>query len=154
MHLSDLRLKVFLCFLLAFLYLQLFSNFDMTRNRVLLASKSSVKSFTSKFHFFSAFSSGPGRVTILLLAHNSVKVGFSNYLKCNNSKHPSIDILLLEFPCPSIGSSRKCTVSSINAPLMWIVYIYIYALSMYAKSGQKDINILLSPSGDLGIGLV
>ena len=127
MHLSDLRLKVFLCFLLAFLYLQIFSNFNMTRNTVLLASKSSVKSFTSKFHFFSAFSSGPGRVTILLLAHNSVKVGFSNYLKCNNSKHPSIDILLLEFPCPSIAlvRSRKCTVSSIHAPLMWIVYIYM-----------------------------
>ena len=123
MHLSDLRLKVFLCFLLAFLYLQLFSNFDMTRNRVLLASKSSVKSFTSKFHFFSAFSSGPGRVTILLLAHNSVKVGFSNYLKCNNSKHPSINILLLEFPCPSIDSSRKCTVSTIHAPLMCVVDI-------------------------------
>ena len=31
-------------------------------------------SFTSKFHFFSAFSTGPGKVTILVLAHNSIEV--------------------------------------------------------------------------------
>ena len=54
-------------------YLQIFNQSDQA-NAVLPASKSSVKSLTAKFHFFSAFSSGPGKVTILVLAHNSVKV--------------------------------------------------------------------------------
>ena len=80
MQLSDFRLKVFLCFILAsFFYLcqlQMFNKFD-EMNNILPASKSSVKSFTAKFHFFSAFSTGrqpPAKVTILVLAHNSVKV--------------------------------------------------------------------------------
>jgi len=72
MQLSDFRLKVFLCFILVYLYLQVSNQFDKA-NAVLPASKSSVKSLTAKFHFFSAFSSGPGKVTILVLAHNSVK---------------------------------------------------------------------------------
>ena len=89
MQLSDFRLKVFLFFILVYLYLQIFNQFDQANtntntktsqfdhqaNTVLPASKSSVKSFTAKFHFFSAFSSGPsGKVTILVLAHNSIKV--------------------------------------------------------------------------------
>ena len=89
MQLSDFRLKVFLFFILVYLYLQMFNQFDQANtntntkssqfdhqaNTVLPASKSSVKSFTAKFHFFSAFSSGPsGKVTILVLAHNSIKV--------------------------------------------------------------------------------
>ena len=81
MQLSDFRLKVFLCFLLvsSYLYLQQmqFNQFDK-HDTVLSASKSSVKSFTANFHFFSAFSSGPRKVTILVLAHNSVKVESTN----------------------------------------------------------------------------
>ena len=81
MQLSDFRLKVFLCFtLVTFFYLfqlQMFNKFD--KMSILPSSKSSVKSFTAKFHFFSAFSSSgeeeqPAKVTILVLAHNSVKV--------------------------------------------------------------------------------
>ena len=94
MQLSDFRLKVFLFFILVYLYLQIFNQFDQANtntntktsqfdhqaNTVLPASKSSVKSFTAKFHFFSAFSSGPsGKVTILVLAHNSIKVKKSNF---------------------------------------------------------------------------
>ena len=73
MQLSDFRLKLFLCLILVggCLYLDMFNQVEVT---VLPASKSSVKSLTPKFHFFSAFSSGLGEVTILLVAHNSVKV--------------------------------------------------------------------------------
>ena len=83
MQLSDFRLKVFLCFLLVVCYLdlQMFDQFVKQENTILSASKSSVKSFTTKFHFFSAFSSGPGQVTILVLAHNSVKVESINTIK-------------------------------------------------------------------------
>ena len=40
-----------------------------------------VKSFTSKFFFFTAFSSNSGTVTVLVLAHRSIKVGMvlTNY---------------------------------------------------------------------------
>ena len=90
MQLSDLQLKAFLCLLLVgcYLYLQnleillppwkvfylqnldvqMFKQFDKQKITV------SNSSFTSKFHFFSAFSTGPGKVTILVLAHNSIEV--------------------------------------------------------------------------------
>ena len=74
MNFPDYRLKIFFCFILVYLLLQML-DIPIPATEVRAPINSPINSLTAEYFFFSAFADNSGTVTVLLVAHRSIKVG-------------------------------------------------------------------------------